>query len=114
MFAGSRGWPPSIGARPCEASTHPRAAWDAHHSTRSGFRRTARHEPRPAAGATQKWTLEAIDSGALLGAGSAPDFRCRSLAYDGLLAGAQCLSGGHTRPLGWVVFQLDRSAISVA
>jgi hypothetical protein len=68
----------------------------------------------PMAGATQERTLEAVDSGALLGAGSAIDFRCRSLAYDGLLAGAQCLSGGHKRPLGWVVFQLDRSAISVA
>jgi hypothetical protein len=46
IFACRRGWHPALGARPYEASTHPRAAWDDHHSTRSGLRRTLGPEPR--------------------------------------------------------------------
>jgi hypothetical protein len=50
----------------------------------------------------------------VLGAGSAPDFRCASLVYNGLLAGAPFLFGRHRRPLGGVVSQCAWGAISVA
>jgi hypothetical protein len=66
----------------------------------------------PEAGAQR--TLEAVRCSGLLGVGLATDFRCPSLAYDGLLVGAQFLSGGHKRPLGLGVSQVDRGAISVA
>jgi hypothetical protein len=72
----------------------------------------AGRQPLSEAGAER--TLEAVGCSGLLGVGLATDFRCPSLAYDGLLVGAQFLSGGHKRPLGLGVSQVDRGAISVA
>jgi hypothetical protein len=71
-------------------------------------------ELQPEAGARHDRTLEVVSSRPLLGAGSATDFRCASLVYDGFLAGAQFLSGGHRHLPDWIGSQFDRGASSVA
>jgi hypothetical protein len=71
-------------------------------------------EPHVTAAARHERRRLRVGSSALLGTGSATDFRCASLVYNSLLAGAPFLSGGHRRPLGGVMSQFAWGAISVA